>query len=74
MDFMMVDITDLPDVRIGDQAVILGREGEAWISADYLAAKIPYDTNGGITAEINGRVRRVYRYNDAVVAVAQMRY
>jgi len=74
MDFMMADITDLPDVRIGDQAVILGREGEAWISADYLAAKIPYDTNGGITAEINGRVRRVYRYNDAVVAVAQMRY
>ena len=65
MDFMMADSTDLPDVRIGDQA---------WISADYLAAKIPYDTNGGITAEINGRVRRVYRYNDAVVAVAQMRY
>jgi alanine racemase len=33
----MVDITDLPPVRPGDEVVLLGRQGDEMISADELA-------------------------------------
>ena len=38
MDAAMVDITDIPDVRVGDEAVLLGSQGDASISADEIAA------------------------------------
>ena len=74
MDFIMVDVTGIPDVKIGDQALLLGREGEQWISADSLAQKIPYDTNGGITSSITSRVRRIYRYDHKTVAISAVQY
>ena len=33
MDALMVDITDLPGVAVGDEAVILGRQGQEEITA-----------------------------------------
>ena len=74
MDFIMVDITDVPDVKIGDQAVLLGCEGKQWISADSLAAKIPFDTNGGVTTDIAQRVRRIYRYDGKIVHESKVIY
>lgn len=74
MDFTMVDVTDIPDVAVGDQAVLLGADGGQCIPADELAALLPDGTNGGVTADIHFRVRRVYRYDNATVAVSDVRY
>jgi alanine racemase len=38
MDFIMTDVTDIPDVREEDEAVLLGKDGAETISADDLAA------------------------------------
>ena len=37
MNATMVDITDLPPVNVGDEVVLLGRQGGAEISADEIA-------------------------------------
>jgi alanine racemase len=37
MNATMVDITDLPPVHIGDEAVLMGQQGDAVISADEIA-------------------------------------
>ena len=38
MDQTMVDVTGVPDVKPGDEAVLMGRDGDAELSADELAA------------------------------------
>ncbi len=46
MDMTMVDITDIPGVRPGDEAVLIGRQGALQITAADLAAwsgTIPYE-------------------------------
>jgi len=37
MNATMVDITDLPPIHVGDEVVLLGRQGEATITADEIA-------------------------------------
>ncbi len=59
MDQLMVDVTDIPDVGLGDEAVLLGRQGEGNISADEMAGwadTISYE----VLLSINDRVPRVY--------------
>ena len=43
-------------------------------AASELAALLPDGTNGGVTADIHFRVRRVYRYDGETVAVSDVRY
>jgi alanine racemase len=38
MNILMVDVTDLPGVAVGEEVVLLGRQGEAAVSAEELAA------------------------------------
>jgi alanine racemase len=59
MDMTMVDVTAIPEVTAGDEAVLIGRQGSLKISAMDLAAwqaTIPYE----ILCGIGHRVRRVY--------------
>ncbi len=59
MDLTIVDVTDHPAVRPGDDAVLLGRQGAAAITADDLAAwqhTISYE----VLCQIGPRVPRVY--------------
>ncbi len=59
MDLTVVDVSDLPDVRPGDEAVLLGRQGVAAITADDLAAwqdTISYE----VLCQISPRLTRVY--------------
>ena len=59
MDQMMVDVTDVPGVAVGDEAVLIGRQGSEQITADDLAEKadtISYE----ILLSISDRVPRVY--------------
>lgn len=46
MNLTMVDVTHIPDVQVWDEAVLLGRQGEEEITAEYLASllnTIPYE-------------------------------
>lgn len=61
MDLTMVDVTDIRNVKQGDEVVLLGRQGNAEISADRLAAwanTISYE----ILTSISARVPRIH-YN-----------
>ena len=60
MDMIMVDITDIHDVQVGDTAVLLGSQGGDRITSLDLAAwadTISYEILTGISA----RMPRVYR-------------
>ncbi len=59
MDMLMVDVTDVPGAKVGDEAVLLGAQGEERISADELAGKagtIAYE----ILCAVGRRVPRRY--------------
>jgi alanine racemase len=60
MDLTMLDVTDIRNVRQGDEVVLLGRQGDAAISADEMAAwanTISYE----ILTSISVRVPRVHQ-------------
>ena len=59
MDQTMLDVTDIPGVAVGDEAVLLGRQGQERIDAVELASwagTISYEVLLAITA----RVPRIY--------------
>jgi alanine racemase len=59
MDLMMADVTDVPGVKQGDEAVLIGTQGSETITAEEVAEKagtISYEIFCGISA----RVPRVY--------------
>ena len=61
MDLTMIDVTDIRNVKQGDEVVLLGRQGDAEISADQIAAwanTISYE----ILTSISARVPRIH-YN-----------
>ncbi len=61
MDQIMVDAGHIPGVKVGDEAVLIGRQGAGEISAGEVAAKL--DTiNYEVICMINSRVPRVYKY------------
>ena len=59
MDQFMVDVSDIPDVKKGDQVTLIGQDGEEFISVDELG-----DLSGRFSYEflcgISKRVPRVY--------------
>jgi len=60
MDLTMIDVTDIRGIQQGDEAVLLGRQGDAIISADEMAAwanTISYE----ILTSIGARVPRIHR-------------
>ena len=59
MDMTMVDVSGFPDVRVGDEAVLIGRQGADEITADEVAelqGTISYE----VLCRIGPRVPRVY--------------
>jgi alanine racemase len=59
MDMLMLDVTAVPEARVGDEAVLMGRQGDAEITADEFAAwqgTISYE----VLCRIGPRVPRVY--------------
>jgi alanine racemase len=59
MDLMMVDITDHQVVNVGDEAILLGRQGEAEIHATEIAemlGTIPYEVFCAISSRVPRRV------------------
>jgi len=60
MDQCLCDVTNIPDVSVGDEVVLIGRQGDEEITADEIAEKV-----GTISYEvlcgINANVRRIYK-------------
>ncbi len=59
MDQIMVDVTDIPDVTVEDEAVILGKSGDAQISAEDLGA-LCHSFNYEVVCNFMPRVTRIY--------------
>jgi alanine racemase len=59
MDLMMIDVSNIEDVVVGDEAVLMGSQGDEEISAAELAERADTITWEIIT-RIGSRVRRVY--------------
>ncbi len=60
MDLTLVDITDIPEAKVGDEVVLFGRQGEACISVEEVAqwaGTIPYE----ILCGVSSRVPRIYK-------------
>jgi alanine racemase len=60
MDFVMVDVTEIPDVAIGDEVVLIGKQGKERITAEEIAEiinSIPYE----VFCSIGKRVPRIYK-------------
>ncbi len=59
MDQCMIDVTDIPDVKRGDEVTIIGRDGNEVITATDIADRMN-TINYEITCLIGKRVPRVY--------------
>ena len=58
MDVLMVDATDIPGVRVGDEAVLIGAQGGDRISVEEVASLVQ-TTEHDITTRLTSRVLRV---------------
>lgn len=70
MDMCMVDITDVPEVQVGDTVTVVGRDGDGAITWDDWADQlgtISYE----LVCDINKRVPRLYLKNGEVVETLQ---
>jgi alanine racemase len=59
MDMVMIDVTDVPGVIVGDEVVLIGRQGQEEITATEMAnwtGTIPYE----VLCSIGPRVPRLY--------------
>ncbi|MGK0179982.1 MAG: alanine racemase [Nitrospinales bacterium] len=59
MDMILIDVTEVPDVQMGDEVVIFGKQGEEEILVEELAKRsntIPYE----ILCNVGKRVPRIY--------------
>lgn len=68
MDQMMVDVTNIPDVKINDTVVLIGRQGNIKVGFDDLAKSmgtIGYE----LVCNIGRRVPRIYTKNNKIIDV-----
>jgi alanine racemase len=59
MDLMVIDVSHLPEASVGDEVVLIGRQGDEEISAAELAERAE-TIHWEIVTRIGSRVRRVY--------------
>jgi len=60
MDFIMVDMTDIPHVSVGDEVILMGRQGKEQITAEEIAEKIN-SISYEVLCLIGKRVPRIYK-------------
>jgi alanine racemase len=59
MDLMVIDVTNIDDVQVGDEVVLMGRDGNGEISCAELAERAG-TISWEIVTRIGARVQRVY--------------
>ncbi len=60
MDFIMVDATHIPRVSVGDEVILMGRQGKEQITPEEIAEKIN-SISYEVLCSIGKRVPRVYK-------------
>lgn len=60
MDFIMVDVTDIPNVALGDEVVLIGKQGKEQITSEEIAEKIN-SISYEVLCSIGKRVPRIYK-------------
>lgn len=73
MDQCMIDVTGMEDVKVGDEVVLFGQQGDGFISIDEVAEKLG-TINYEVVCMISRRVPRVYIQNGEVVEVLNYLY
>lgn len=68
MDQLMIDVSQVPDVKAGDEVIIMGEEGGEEISATDIA-KINNTINYEILCAVGKRVPRYYVQNGKIVEI-----
>lgn len=68
MDQTMLDITDIPDVHMGDEVVVFGRQGDAVLPVEELAEKL-HTINYEVTCMVAKRVPRIYMQDGKIVGM-----
>lgn len=66
MDQFMVDVTEIPDVVIGDEVTLFGKDGEAEIGIEEISG-MAYSFNYEFVCDVGKRVPRVYFRHGEVV-------
>ena len=60
MDMILVDVSEVPNVQLGEEVVIFGKQGDEEISVEELAERcdtIPYE----LLCNVSKRVPRIYQ-------------
>ena len=68
MDQCMIDVTDVGEVKVGDEVIILGHDGDLKFNADDMAEAMG-TINYEVLCMIKQRIPRVYKENGKVVSV-----
>lgn len=68
MDQIMLDVTGIPDVKMGDEVVVFGRQGEQVLPIEELA-EILGTINYELTCVITKRVPRIYKQDGKVIGI-----
>ncbi len=66
MDQMMVDVTDIPDVQVGDRVVLIGADSDRVITMEEIAEAAD-SFNYEFVCGISRRVPRFYRQNGEII-------
>ncbi|NLK98610.1 MAG: hypothetical protein GX272_11115, partial [Epulopiscium sp.] len=66
MDQFMVDVTDIPDVGVGDEVVLMGTQGEKTIGAEEIANHIG-TINYEVICMVGKRIPRVYKEHEEII-------
>jgi len=64
MDQLMLDVTHIEGVRVGDEVLLIGGQGDERITAEELAS-LAGTINYEIVTSLNGRIPRIYKNGSA---------
>ena len=70
MDQCMVDVTDIPEAKVGSVVTLMGRDGDDFISAEEIGATVGNSFHYEVVCDIAKRVPRVYYRDGKIVGVA----
>ncbi len=70
MDQCMVDVTDIPEAKVGMEVTLMGHDGDDFISAEEIGATVGNSFHYEVVCDISKRVPRVYHRDGRVVAVS----
>lgn len=66
MDQTMIDVSDIPDVQVGDEVVLVGKQGQNRLSVEELSG-MSASFNYEFVCDVNRRVPRIFYMENKVV-------